>query len=76
MKLTDEGVAPNKRGIVLLGDALEADSELSLNKSFYGSLHNQGHIIISAAHDPDNAHKVHEYCFLYWKKKNLNGDIV
>ncbi|XP_050704837.1 phenoloxidase 1-like [Eriocheir sinensis] len=57
VKLTDEGVAPKRRGIVLLGDAIEADRKLGLNSPFYGSLHNQGHIIISAAHDPDNAHK-------------------
>ncbi|XP_050733809.1 phenoloxidase 1-like isoform X2 [Eriocheir sinensis] len=57
VRLTDEGVAPNRRGIVLLGDALEADAGLSVNSPFYGDLHNSGHVIIAAAHDPDNAHR-------------------
>ncbi|XP_063875288.1 phenoloxidase 3-like [Scylla paramamosain] len=57
IKLTDTIKPPEKRGIDLLSDAVEADGTLSLNYSFYGSLHNVGHMIIAAAHDPDNLHQ-------------------
>lgn len=56
-RLTDNVKPPEKRGIDLLGDAVEADSSISLNHQFYGDLHNMGHVIISAAHDPDYAHR-------------------
>nr|ACI46633.1 prophenoloxidase [Portunus trituberculatus] len=57
IKLTDKVKPPEKRGIDLLGDTVEADSSLSLNYPFYGDLHNMGHVLIAAAHDPDNAHQ-------------------
>ncbi|EDW61649.1 phenoloxidase 2 [Drosophila virilis] len=44
------------RGIDILGNIVEASSTLSVNNQFYGNLHNQGHTIISFAHDPDNRH--------------------
>lgn len=58
MKLSDNVKPPEKRGIDILGDALEADSTLSVNSPFYGDLHNMGHVLLSASHDPDNAHRV------------------
>ncbi|XP_045134884.1 phenoloxidase 3-like isoform X2 [Portunus trituberculatus] len=57
IKLTDTVKPPEKRGIDLLSDAVEADSSLSLNYSFYGSLHNVGHMLIAAVHDPDYFHQ-------------------
>jgi len=45
-----------KRGIDVIGDAFEADPALSPNYAFYGDLHNFGHVVISAAHDPDGDH--------------------
>lgn len=57
VKLSDDVKPPQKRGIDLLGDALEADSTISVNSPFYGDLHNMGHVVISASHDPDNAHR-------------------
>lgn len=41
------------RGIDILGDLVEA-SDLSPNKTLYGSLHNMGHNVIAYSHDPDN----------------------
>lgn len=41
------------KGIDILGDLVEA-SALSVNRRFYGNLHNMGHNIISFAHDPEN----------------------
>lgn len=35
---------------------IEASPVLSINSNFYGNLHNQGHNIISYAHDPDARH--------------------
>uniref|UniRef100_A0A481MQH0 Phenoloxidase n=1 Tax=Nipponaphis monzeni TaxID=196483 RepID=A0A481MQH0_9HEMI len=40
-------------GIDILGNLVEA-SDLSLNSSMYGSLHNYGHYAISCINDPDN----------------------
>ncbi|XP_016986003.1 phenoloxidase 2 [Drosophila rhopaloa] len=44
------------RGIDILGNMIEASPVLSVNRTFYGNLHNEGHNIISFAHDPDNRH--------------------
>ncbi|XP_034653505.1 phenoloxidase 2 [Drosophila subobscura] len=44
------------RGIDILGNMIEASPVLSINSQFYGNLHNQGHTIISFAHDPDARH--------------------
>ncbi|XP_022227535.2 phenoloxidase 2 [Drosophila obscura] len=44
------------RGIDILGNMIEASPVLSVNSQFYGNLHNQGHTIISFAHDPDARH--------------------
>lgn len=38
-----------------MGDLVEA-STLSVNRQFYGNLHNMGHNLISLAHDPENRH--------------------
>ncbi|XP_068144854.1 phenoloxidase 2 [Drosophila tropicalis] len=43
-------------GIDILGNLIEASSTLSVNSQYYGNLHNQGHTIISFAHDPDFRH--------------------
>ncbi len=40
------------KGIDILGNAIESTA-LSPNDQLYGNLHNQGHNIISFAHDPD-----------------------
>ncbi|KAH8396747.1 hypothetical protein KR215_003503, partial [Drosophila sulfurigaster] len=45
-----------KRGIDILGNLVEAAPSLSVNMQYYGNLHNQGHNIISFAHDPDARH--------------------
>ncbi|XP_033153409.1 phenoloxidase 2 [Drosophila mauritiana] len=44
------------RGIDILGNMIEATPVLSINYNFYGNLHNEGHNIISFAHDPDYRH--------------------
>ncbi|XP_043646065.1 phenoloxidase 2 [Drosophila teissieri] len=44
------------RGIDILGNMVEAIPSLSINYNFYGNLHNEGHNLISFAHDPDNRH--------------------
>nr|BAA08272.1 pro-phenol oxidase A1 [Drosophila melanogaster] len=44
------------RGIDILGNMIEASPVLSINYNFYGNLHNEGHNIISFAHDPDYRH--------------------
>lgn len=44
------------KGIDILGNIIEASNTLSVNNQFYGNLHNQGHTIISFAHDPDARH--------------------
>ncbi|XP_034477320.1 phenoloxidase 2 [Drosophila innubila] len=46
----------DKTGIDTLGNLIEAAPALSVNSQFYGNLHNQGHNIISFAHDPDARH--------------------
>ncbi|XP_055838626.1 phenoloxidase 2-like [Episyrphus balteatus] len=48
-----------KNGIDLLGNLIES-SPLSINRQFYGDLHNRGHLIISHIHDP-NARYTKEY---------------
>ena len=47
----------SERGIDILGDLIEA-SDLTVNSSFYGNLHNNGHIVISVCQDPDFRFKV------------------
>ncbi|XP_063705143.1 phenoloxidase 2-like [Culicoides brevitarsis] len=42
-------------GIDILGNIVESSS-LSPNRQYYGTLHNEGHVIISFAHDPTNKH--------------------
>lgn len=42
-------------GINLLGNIMES-SQLSVNRDFYGDLHNMGHVFISYSHDPDHRH--------------------
>ncbi|EDV54994.1 phenoloxidase 2 [Drosophila erecta] len=44
------------RGIDILGNMIEASPVLSINYNFYGNLHNEGHNLISFAHDPDYRH--------------------
>ncbi|KAH8394837.1 hypothetical protein KR222_007866 [Zaprionus bogoriensis] len=45
-----------ERGIDILGNLIEAAPALSPNSQYYGNLHNEGHNIISFAHDPDARH--------------------
>ena len=44
-------------GIDVLGNLMEA-SILSKNPSYYGNLHNMGHVFMSYAHDPDHRYLV------------------
>ncbi|XP_063613208.1 phenoloxidase 3-like [Penaeus indicus] len=55
--ILSDDVTSGKRGIDILGDALESDSSLSVNSPYYGDLHNMGHVLIAFSHDPDFAHK-------------------
>nr|ACL00586.1 prophenoloxidase 2 [Penaeus monodon] len=55
--MLSDDVTSGKRGIDILGDALEADSNISVNFPYYGDLHNMGHVLIAFSHDPDFAHK-------------------
>lgn len=43
------------KGIDILGNVFES-SVLSVNKPFYGDLHNFGHVVLSYVHDPDHRH--------------------
>lgn len=47
MPLTEFG------GIDVLGNIMES-SLLSINRNFYGDMHNMGHVAIALCHDPDN----------------------
>ncbi|KAM3957879.1 phenoloxidase subunit 1 [Aphomia sociella] len=42
-------------GIDELGNLMES-SILSINRGYYGDLHNMGHVFISYSHDPDHRH--------------------
>ncbi|KAJ3650840.1 hypothetical protein Zmor_016918 [Zophobas morio] len=42
-------------GIDILGNMIES-SILSPNRTFYGDLHNMGHVFVSYIHDPDHRH--------------------
>ncbi|KAK5638832.1 hypothetical protein RI129_013127 [Pyrocoelia pectoralis] len=42
-------------GTDVLGNLIESSSK-SPNKSFYGDLHNFGHVFLAYVHDPDNRH--------------------
>ncbi|XP_049851214.1 phenoloxidase 2-like isoform X2 [Schistocerca gregaria] len=42
-------------GIDILGNMVES-SILSINRNFYGDLHNLGHLVIALCHDPDGRH--------------------
>nr|Q8I6K1.1 RecName: Full=Phenoloxidase 1; AltName: Full=Prophenoloxidase-I; Flags: Precursor [Holotrichia diomphalia]BAC15603.1 prophenoloxidase-II [Holotrichia diomphalia] len=42
-------------GIDILGNIVES-SNLSVNRTLYGDLHNMGHVFISYIHDPDHRH--------------------
>lgn len=44
-------------GIDILGDLIEASS-LTLNRNFYGDMHNMGHVFLAYPHDPDGRHLV------------------
>ncbi|XP_064114999.1 hemocyanin AA6 chain-like [Macrobrachium nipponense] len=55
--LTDDPpTKESKRGIEILGDALEADERWSVNYPYYGNFHNLVHVLIAYSHDPDSAH--------------------
>lgn len=45
-----------KNGIDYLGNMMESTT-VSINREYYGNLHNIGHIFIAYAHDPDNRHR-------------------
>lgn len=44
-------------GINILGAIMESSND-SVNKSYYGSLHNWGHVIMSAVDDPDGRYQL------------------
>lgn len=44
-------------GIDILGNAVESNVT-SINQSFYGALHNSGHVLISYIHDPQGLYLV------------------
>lgn len=44
-------------GIDILGNMIEA-SILSVNRNYYGNLHNRGHNLIAYSHDPENKYLV------------------
>lgn len=54
-----EIVLDEKHGIDVLGDIIESSYD-SVNVPFFGSLHNWGHVLFAAAHDPDGRYKVSE----------------
>lgn len=50
LKLTPEN------GIDIIGNLIEASS-LSYNRMYYGSMHNNGHLLIARCHDPSTSNK-------------------
>ncbi|CAL1268011.1 unnamed protein product [Larinioides sclopetarius] len=44
-------------GIDILGNIIESSYD-SVNLPFYGSLHNWGHVLMAAAHDPDGRYRL------------------
>lgn len=46
-----------ENGIDILGNLVESNV-LSINRTEYGNLHNQGHNLISYIHDPENLYLV------------------
>uniref|UniRef100_A0A2L2Y4P5 Hemocyanin subunit B n=1 Tax=Parasteatoda tepidariorum TaxID=114398 RepID=A0A2L2Y4P5_PARTP len=47
----------NVHGINILGNIIESNYD-SVNVPYYGSLHNWGHVLFAAAHDPDGRFKL------------------
>ena len=47
----------NEKGIDILGNIIESTC-LSVNRDYYGDLHNQGHVLLAYMHDPDGRFKV------------------
>lgn len=43
-------------GIDVLGNMMES-TLASINREYYGNIHNMGHLFIAYAHDPDNRHR-------------------
>ncbi|GFY67428.1 hemocyanin B chain [Trichonephila inaurata madagascariensis] len=52
-----ETVLDEIHGIDILGNIIESSYD-SVNVPFYGSLHNWGHVLMAAAHDPDGRYKL------------------
>ncbi|GFU88601.1 hemocyanin B chain [Trichonephila clavipes] len=52
-----ETVLDEIHDINILGNIVESSYD-SVNVPFYGSLHNWGHVLIAAAHDPDGRYKL------------------
>lgn len=48
--------------IDVLGNMIES-SDLSPNRTFYGDLHNWGHIFTAYVHDPENKYLVIKFIF-------------
>lgn len=42
-------------GIDMLGNMMESSTQ-SINRDYYGDIHNLGHTFISYAHDPEHRH--------------------
>lgn len=53
----------NDRGVDILGNVVEASS-ISINRTYYGDVHNTGHILLAQIHDPDNEFLVNIYISL------------
>lgn len=49
-------------GIDILGNIIEASS-LSVNRDFYGNVHNMGHVFLSLIHDPEHKYLVSMFFF-------------
>lgn len=59
-------------GIDVLGNLMES-STISINRPYYGDLHNMGHVFIGYCHDPDHRHLVNTvflffFVFVYKNK--------
>lgn len=65
VELTEAG------GIDILGNIVEA-SILSVNRDYYGDIHNMGHLAIALAHDPDGRYLVGALTHRMYLDKSCN----
>lgn len=58
-------------GIDLLGNMMES-SLISIDRDYYGDIHNMGHIFMAFAHDPQHRHvRQFHFYFLFYQLLNL-----